>query len=44
MCVYYNSRKDCALIFTNVNLQHGWSKQKFRSITYCVSDSLNLLK
>nr|DAE60436.1 MAG TPA: hypothetical protein [Caudoviricetes sp.] len=28
MCVYYNSRKDCALIFTNVNLQHGWSKQK----------------
>lgn len=23
MCVYYNSRKDCALIFTNVNLQHG---------------------
>lgn len=28
MCVYYNSRKDCALIFTNVNLQHGWSLNK----------------
>lgn len=25
---YDNSRKDCALIFTKVNLQHGWSKQK----------------
>lgn len=28
MCVYYNSRKDCALIFTKVNLQHGLPKQK----------------
>ncbi len=28
MCVYYNSRKDCALIFTSVNLQHGLPKQK----------------
>lgn len=27
MCVYYNSRKDCALIFTKVNLQHGWSNK-----------------
>lgn len=24
----YNSRKDCALIFTSVNLQHGLPKQK----------------
>ena len=30
MCVYYNSRKDCALIFTKVTLQHGWSKQKIK--------------
>ena len=28
MCVYYNSRKDCALIFTSVDLQHGFPKQK----------------
>lgn len=24
----HNSRKDCALIFTSVNLQHGLPKQK----------------
>lgn len=30
MCVYYNSRKDCALIFTNINLQHGFPKQKIK--------------
>lgn len=29
MCVYYNSRKDCALIFTNVNYNmDGLNKNK----------------